>query len=254
MKIRLTVSFLGTNYHGWQVQANAVTVQQTLGEAVKKITGEEISLTGCSRTDAGVHALSYCCAFSLSKETDLTALCRSLNAVLPDDIAVKDACLVPDDFHPRYSATGKRYLYRIYNAPYFDPFERGRALYRREPLRLDIMREAAKCLIGTHDFAAFMAAGSAITDTVRTVTQFDIEKEGNLVTLRVAADGFLYNMVRIFVGTLLYVSEGKLAAENLPAIIDSKNRGEAGPTAPPEGLYLEEVFYENGKECPPCNL
>ena len=244
MKLLLTISYLGTRYHGWQVQPNAVTVQATVQDAVERITGIRSDLTGCSRTDAGVHALSYCCAFTPAKPLDIGSLGKALNAVLPDDIAVRSVKEVPDDFHPRYSAKGKAYRYRIYNAPDRDPFETGRALCRREPLDLPLMRQAAEAFLGTHDFAAFMASGSSVTDTVRTVTSLTVTKEGNVVTVRIAADGFLYNMVRIIVGTLLAVSEGKIEADAIPAILSSRDREKAGPTAPAEGLYLEQVFYD----------
>ena len=244
MRILLTISYLGTRYHGWQVQKNAPTVQETVQDAIERITGIRSDLTGCSRTDAGVHALAYCCAFSPEKPLDLTTLGKALNAVLPDDIAVRSVKEVPENFHPRYSAKGKAYRYRIYNAPDRDPFETGRALHRREPLDLPLMRQAAKHFLGTHDFAAFMASGSSITDTVRTVTSLDITKEGNVVTVRIAADGFLYNMVRIIVGTLLAVNDGKIQADAIPAILSSLDRANAGATAPAEGLYLEQVFYD----------
>ena len=244
MKILLTLSYLGTRYHGWQVQENAVTVQETVQDAIERITGTRSALTGCSRTDAGVHALCYCCAFSPEKELDVSALPKALNAVLPDDIAVKSAKAVPDSFHPRYSAKGKSYIYRIYNAPERDPFEIGRSYHRRGGLDLPLMRQASAHFLGEHDFSAFMASGSHITDTVRTVTALDITETGNLVTVRIAADGFLYNMVRIIVGTLLAVNDGKIAADSIPAIIASRDRKNAGATAPAEGLYLERVFYD----------
>lgn len=243
MKILLTLSYLGTNYHGWQVQRNAMTVQQTVQDAIQRITGTRSDLTGCSRTDAGVHALRYCCAFVPGKEIPPETLQKALNAVLPTDIAVRKVTIVPDDFHPRYSALGKAYIYRIYNGSDRDPFEEGRVLFRRYPLDLDRMRAAAVHFLGEHDFAAFMSAGSSVVDTIRTVTSLTITKENERITVRVAADGFLYNMVRIIVGTLLAVGSGDLSPEDIPRILLSRDREQAGPTAPPEGLYLEQVFY-----------
>ncbi len=243
MKRLLTLSYIGTAYHGWQVQQNARSVQQTVQDAIEQITGKRRDLTGCSRTDAGVHALTFCCTFDLEKPMDDNTLRRALNAVLPLDIAVKQVQTVPEDFHPRYTATGKSYIYRILNAPYRNPFEEGRVLYCSRPLQTDRMQQAADALVGTHDFAAFMSAGSSVTDTVRTVTACTVCRDGDIVTVRIAADGFLYNMVRIIVGTLLAVSDGDVNLADMPGIITSKNRSLAGPTAPPEGLYLEQVFY-----------
>lgn len=244
MKIMLTVSYIGTNYHGWQVQNNAVTVQQTLQDAIQRITGVRSDLTGCSRTDSGVHALNYCCCFSPMGNVDLFSLPKALNAVLPKDIAVRSAVAVDNEFHPRYSAGGKEYIYRIYNEYNRDPFEEGRALHYRYALDIDKMRRAAEHITGIHDFAAFCSAGSSVKDTVRTVSMLELNKKGNIVTVKIRADGFLYNMVRIIVGTLIAVSEGSISPEELPRIIESKDRTKAGPTAPPEGLYLSRVFYE----------
>lgn len=243
MKVLLNVSYIGTSYHGWQVQPNAITVQEALQDAIERITGERSDLTGCSRTDAGVHALNYFCAFTPCKKIDLFALPKALNAVLPKDIAVKSAVSVEEDFHPRYSAKEKEYIYRIYNEYNRDPFEDGRSLHYKYNLDIEKMKKAAEHILGTHDFLAFCSAGSSVKDTVRTVSLLDIEKEENVITVRIRADGFLYNMVRIIVGTLIAVSEGTVALDDIPGIIASCDRTKAGPTAPPEGLYLNRVFY-----------
>lgn len=243
MKVLLNVSYIGTSYHGWQVQPNAITVQEALQDAIERITGERSDLTGCSRTDAGVHALNYFCAFTPCKKIDLFALPKALNAVLPKDIAVKSAVSVEEDFHPRYSAKEKEYIYRIYNEYNRDPFEDGRSLHYKYNLDVEKMKKAAEHILGTHDFLAFCSAGSSVKDTVRTVSLLDIEKEENVITVRIRADGFLYNMVRIIVGTLIAVSEGTVALDEIPEIIASCDRTKAGPTAPPEGLYLNRVFY-----------
>lgn len=243
MKILLCVSYLGTCYHGWQVQPNAITVQEALQDAIERITGYRSDLTGCSRTDAGVHALNYFCTFSPCKDIDLFALPKALNAVLPKDISVKSAVEAEEDFHPRYSAKEKEYIYRIYNEYNRDPFEEGRALHYKYSLDIEKMKMAAQSIVGTHDFLAFCSAGSSVKDTVRTVSLLEIDKEDNVITVRIRADGFLYNMVRIIVGTLIAVSEGTVDIDSIPDIIDSCDRTKAGPTAPPEGLYLSRVFY-----------
>lgn len=242
--ILLLLRFDGAAYHGWQVQKNGVTVQQVLQDALETVLRERPPVTGCSRTDAGVHALAYACNF----RTDRTILCaglvRALNACLPDDLAVFACREVPPDFHARYAAHEKEYVYRILNTPARDPFERGRALH--VPSRLDeaVMDAAARGFLGTHDFAAFQAAGSSVKDTVRAVSAAEVRRKGGLVLFRVRADGFLYNMVRIMAGTLLYAARGKLRPEDIPAVVASRNRTAAGPTAPAHGLYLNRVFYD----------
>ena len=244
MRILLLIAYLGTNYHGWQVQPNAVTVQEVMQDAIERITGTRSDLTGCSRTDAGVHANNFYCCFSPKKEIDINTLPKALNAVLPFDIAVKEAREVEESFHPRYTASGKEYIYRVYNNYGRDPFEHGRSYHYRYPLDTDKMRAAAKHIVGTHDFAAFCASGSSVTDTVRTVSELNITKDGDIVTFSISADGFLYNMVRIIVGTLIAVSEGLISQSDIPEIIESRDRNRAGTTAPPEGLYLNRVFYD----------
>ena len=243
MKILLTISYLGGRYHGWQVQKNAVTVQETVQDAIEKITGKRRDLTGCSRTDAGVHAVGYCCCFSAEDGTDLFSLPKSLNAVLPSDISVLSAREVPEDFHPRYSAKEKEYIYRIYNSYQRNPFEEGRAMHYRHRLDIAGMSAAAEYFIGTHDFSAFCASGSSVKDTVRTVSELEITKKNDIISVRIKADGFLYNMVRIIVGTLIQAGEKRIEPERAADIIKSRDRTMAGPTAPPEGLYLNRVIY-----------
>lgn len=243
-RLLLTVRYDGTAYHGWQVQHNAVTVQQVLQDAIERITGVRSGLTGCSRTDAGVHARMFCCATDNATPLRGEKLCAALNAVLPRDIAVYDVKEVSDDFHPRYDAKGKRYEYWIYNGRQRDPFYEGRAVHVNRPLDERALDAAAKGFIGTHDFAAFCAAGSSVESTVRTVRAASVRREGELVIFSVEADGFLYNMVRIMAGTLLDIAAGKLQATEVPAIVASCDRARAGMTAPAHGLYLHTVFYE----------
>ncbi len=242
-KYLITIAYDGTDYHGWQVQPNGVTVQQTVQDAIERILGVREDVTGCSRTDAGVHANNFC--FHMQTQRTLTPFrfVGALNAVLPDDIAVKDCRPVPPEFHARYDCIGKEYLYKIWNAPQRNPFCEGRYLHYKKPLDVSFLQSQAQSFVGTHDFAAFCAAGSTVEDTVRTVEYFTVCRREEEVLLTVKADGFLYNMVRIMTGTLLELAEGKLAPDSIPEILASKNRSRAGRTAPPHGLYLNRVYY-----------
>lgn len=242
--ILLSLCFDGTAYHGWQVQSNAVTVQQTLQDTLEKVLKYRPPVIGCSRTDAGVHANEYFCNFHTAVNIPCENLRRALNANLPDDIAVNLCKEVPEQFHARYSACGKEYLYKIWNSDTHDPFLNRYALFYPYRLDMERMRSAAAGFLGSHDFSAFCSAGSTVADTVRCITLLELEREGNLVTLRIRADGFLYNMVRIISGTLLGVSQGLIHAQDIPQIILSGSRIRAGKTVPPHGLYLNRVFYE----------
>ncbi|MDR3551979.1 MAG: tRNA pseudouridine(38-40) synthase TruA [Clostridia bacterium] len=246
--IRLALTFDGTNYHGWQVQQNAMTVQQKVQDVLGVILGRRPLLTGCSRTDAGVHANEYICNFTTDRTIACDCLLRALNAALPRDIAVLRCGEAPVGFHARYDAVSKEYLYKIDTGPVRNPFLRDYALYYPHALDAGRLDAAASAFLGTHDFRAFCASGGSIKDLSRTVTRFSCERSGPLVTFTVRADGFLYNMVRIMAGTLLYVAQGRLAAENLPAVIAGGERAAAGPTAPAHGLYLNRVFYSDAKE------
>lgn len=242
--IRLTVSYIGTAYCGWQSQRNGRTVQETLAAAIESLTGEYPKLHGCGRTDSGVHAKNYCCSFKTGSAASAQTFVRGLNALLPHDIAVKAASEAAADFHARFSVTGKRYEYYILNAPCRDPFWEGRALFYPHPLDAQALDRAAKGFIGTHDFSAFCSAGGSVKDKVRTVTDASVRREGDVVVFSVAGNGFLYNMVRIMVGTLLGIAQGKIAPDAIPAIIESGDRNAAGATAKAHGLYLSEVYYD----------
>lgn len=242
-KILLCISYIGTGYHGWQVQKNAVTVQQKMQDAIERILGKRYDLTGCSRTDAGVHANEYYCAFSSEKNIDIYALPKALNAVLPFDIAIKDAEKVPMDFHPRYSAKAKEYVYIIHNSHLRDPFCYKRAMRVVEELDVEKMKKAIPYFLGYHDFSAFCASGGSVTDKTRNIKTLAISKNSDKITISVSADGFLYNMVRIIAGTLIEVGKGNIAAESIGEIIESRDRKKAGPTAKPDGLYLNKVYY-----------
>ncbi len=247
-RLRMTLRYDGTAYHGWQVQPNGMTVQEALQDAVEAVTGVRSGITGCSRTDAGVHAEMFCCALDTACLLRGDKLASALNFHLPRDIAVYAVDEVADDFHPRYHAYGKRYVYRIWNGTQRHPVYERYALHRKGRLDETILNRAAAAYIGTHDFAAFCAAGSDVQDTVRTVRDCRVERQGDLVLFSVEADGFLYNMVRIMVGTLLEIAEGRMTAQAIPAILAGGDRQQAGPTAPAKGLCLEKVFYDK-KEC-----
>ena len=246
MNYKLVLTYDGGAFHGWQRQNNASSVQAAVEDAVFALFGARIGVNGCSRTDAGVHASRFVANFHSEKTLPPKTVVQALNFYLPPAVAVLDCAIVPEAFHARFSCRSKEYVYRIYNAPVRDPFHEGRALFYRLPLDEALLDRQAKALIGTQDFAAFMAAGSSAKTTVRTVLFAGAERRGNEVLLRFEANGFLYNMVRIMSGTLLYIAEGKLERDSIPAIIASGDRLRAGKTLPPEGLYLNRVEY--GKE------
>ena len=239
----LTISFDGTAYHGWQVQDNALTVQQTLQDALQQLCSRRDNVVGCSRTDAGVHANMYCCNIRTEHPIPCDKLVTALNAVLPRDIAALDCKEVDFDFHARYDCKSKEYIYKIWNSPNKNPFLYNHSLHYKYPLDAEFLSSQAKQFIGTYDFSSFCAAGSSVEDTVRTVMNASVERNGDEVIFRVEADGFLYNMVRIMMGTLIDISRGKLPENSIPQIIEAKNRFAAGYTAPARGLYLNKIHY-----------
>ena len=239
----LTLCFDGSGYHGWQVQENAVTVQSTLQDAVERILGVRENIIGCSRTDAGVHAEMFCCNMRTAKEMPPEKLQTALNAVLPRDIAVLSVKEVPYEFHARYDCKGKVYKYLIWNAQTRNPFYENCAYHYPWPLDVPMLNEQIKAFLGTHDFSAFCASGSSVEDRGREITRAEIQKTGDLVEIYIGGNGFLYNMVRIMVGTLLGVQAGNIPPDSLPWILEKKDRQNAGVTAPAHGLYLHEVRY-----------
>ncbi len=242
--LRLHLSYDGKRYHGWQVQANALAVQSVFQEALFRVLGRRPDIKGCSRTDSGVHALDYCVSFRTEHTIPCGRLVGALNHYLPPDIAVLRCQEAPPDFHARYSCTGKEYVYKIWNSPVRDPFGDGYLLHYWYPLDTARLSEAAGYYLGSHDFTSFCTLDSRDKGSLtRCVTRSEIERQGDLVTFTVAADGFLYHMVRIMVGTLLRVAQGKLSPGDIPAVLAAKERKAAGPTAPPWGLYLNRVFY-----------
>ena len=245
MNFLLTLAYDGTNYCGFQVQPNGRSVAQTFQDALQAVLGSRPDIKGCSRTDAGVHALGFKLNFHADTRIPAAKLPLALNQHLPPDIRVLDAQVVPEDFHARYAAHTKTYLYRIHNHPIDSPFDA--AYYTRVPRHLDEarMQAAAQQFVGTHDFAAVRSVGTETRTTVRTIYWCDVTRSGELLELKVCADGFLYNMVRAITGTVLYAAEGKFLPEDIPAILESRDRTLAGPTVPPGGLYLTRLWYED---------
>lgn len=239
----LRLMYDGTAYHGWQVQPNGVTVQEKVQDAVEQIFGRRENVTGCSRTDSGVHANDFCCNIRTENQIDCYRLVAALNAVLPDDICVKSAEEVPLDFHARYNCVSKQYVYRVWNANYKNPFFVNKAWHYKNKIDEVFLNGQAQQFVGTYDFKAFCSSGSSVEDTVRTVKSFSVERNGSEVLFFVEADGFLYNMVRIMVGSLIEISENKIEKDKLLDIIKSGDRSLAGRTAPPQGLYLNKVNY-----------
>lgn len=253
MNILITMAYVGTNYHGFQVQKNAVGVCAVLQNAMEKVLGCRPDVKGCSRTDAGVHARQYCVSFHSNTQIPLRKLPLAFNRYLPADIRVKTAQQVPEHFHARYHAAGKEYEYIFLNTAIDNPFFEGR--YYRVPYALDVqaMHKAGQHWVGKHNFASFMSAGSDIEDTVRTVQGVSVARSGEQVVFTVSADGFLYNMVRIMAGTLLWVGSGRITQEQAKTILESKNRAAAGETMPAKGLFLNKVFYnEEDTRFVPC--
>ena len=242
--IALRLRYDGSRYHGWQVQKNAITVAQTMEEALAKVCGERVKLTGCGRTDAGVHALRYCANFHSDCTVPVDRMPLALNSRLPDDIAVVDAVEVPDDFNAIGSCVKKEYVYKILNSRIPDPFLADRVCFYPQRLDISLMQAAARAFEGTHDFKAVRSEGTQTKTTVRTVYWCRAEKDGDPITVSICANGFLYNMCRAMVGTMVYASYGKLIPEEIPALLEKRDRRLTGPTMPPQGLYLNRVWYD----------
>ena len=242
--IALKLMYVGTAYHGWQVQKNAVSVAETLEKALSTVVGHPVKCTGAGRTDAGVHAEVYVANFRTTSRIPCDRIPLAVNTRLPDDIVVVKATQVPDAFNAIGSCRKKEYTYRIYNSRLGNAFYVNRAWFYPRHLDEAVMQRAADCFVGTHDFSAVRAVGTEVRSPVRTVYYFDISRTGDLIECRVCANGFLYNMVRAMVGTCVYAAEGKFAPEEVSAILESKNRTAAGPTVPPGGLYMTKLWYD----------
>ncbi|MBQ2829727.1 MAG: tRNA pseudouridine(38-40) synthase TruA [Oscillospiraceae bacterium] len=243
--IALKLMYNGSAYHGWQVQKTEVTVAQTLQRAISKVCGENVSLTGCGRTDAGVHAECYVANFRTSSRIPVDRLPFAINTHTPEDIVVTAAFEVDEAFNAIGSCIKKEYTYRIFNSRIKNPFYVNRAYFYPKHLDEEVMDRAARAFEGTHDFAAVRSVGTNVKSTVRTIHYCRVTRAGELLELKVCANGFLYNMVRAITGTVLYAAEGKLAPEDIAHILASGDRTLAGPTVPPGGLYMTRLWYED---------
>ncbi len=242
--IALMLMYKGSAYHGWQRQNNAVTVQETLEKAIYRVCRENVVLYGCGRTDAGVHALHYVCNFHSQTKIPDDKIPFALNCVLPDDIRITGAKTVDEKFHARYSVKKKRYIYKVLNSPHGDVFLQDLAWHYRRYADIERMREACGFFVGEHDFSAFCASGAQTNDFVRTVYSLDVSRNNDQITVDICGNGFLYNMVRIIAGTLMYIGDGRLEPHEAEEIIASCDRRRAGITAPPHGLYMADVTYD----------
>ncbi len=242
-RIKLTVAYDGTDYCGWQIQPNGITVEEVLNRNLSELTGEEITVTGASRTDSGVHAQGNVAVFDSDTTIPPERIAYAVNRKLPEDIVVIRSEEVPGDWHPRYQETEKTYEYHILNREMPDPVRRRDTYFVSYPLDLEAMRRAAAYLKGEHDFRSFCNVHTDVQDTVRTIYDLDIIRSGDLVTVRIRGNGFLYNMVRIIVGTLVRVGRGFYSPGQVKEILEAKERTSAGVTAPPQGLVLVKIDY-----------
>ena len=242
--ILVKIEYFGENYVGWQKQQNGMSVEQAVCDAAKQLLGHEIKLYGSGRTDSGVHALGQTANFYTDSSVPTGKITGGLNAYLPEDIRVVSAEEMPMKFHARFDAVAKEYVYVIYNRSIMNPVYRGRAAHVFYPLDIDKMQRAAEDLLGEHDFAGFMGSGSSVKNTVREIYDVGFETEGDLVKFHIKGNGFLYNMVRIIIATLIDIGRGRYGEDRIKMILGEKERSMANVTAPPEGLYLKEVFYD----------
>lgn len=245
----LTIAYCGTRFCGWQVQPNGNSVQAELCAAAEKIFGLAVNITGCSRTDSGVHARMFCCHFDAETKLSPDKIRDAFQFYTCSDITVYSCKTVENDFHSRYNCLGKTYVYRILNSRFPSPFEREYAYHYKYPLSLERMNEAAALLVGKHDFSAFCSVGSSVEDKVRTVSECNASKKGDIVEITVTGDGFLYNMVRIIAGTLIEAGNNRRSLDSIERALTTGERSFAGFTAPPQGLFLEKVNYKEEVEC-----
>lgn len=244
-RVRLTVAYDGTNYHGWQVQNNGITIESELNRCLSDLLGEQIEVIGASRTDAGVHALGNVAVFDTAARMPAEKISYALNQRLPEDIRIQRSQEVAPDWHPRRCESRKTYEYRIYRGEFPMPVKRLYSYFTYRPLNVSAMREAASYLVGEHDFQSFCQTGAQVESTVRTIYELDVEEQGPELVIRVCGNGFLYNMVRIIAGTLMEVGEGKREARELRDILEKRDRSAAGPTAPAHGLTLVEYQFSS---------
>lgn len=239
----LKIAFDGTDYHGWQVQPNGITVQEQLQISMKKLYGFSPDITGCSRTDSGVHANEFFCHFDLSAPIPTDGIVRGINSVLPEDIRVLDCSEVDNSFHSRYSAHSKTYLYRIDRRQIQDPFSTRYSYRYSGKLNISDINYFCSTLIGEHDFAGFSSVNRSVKETVRNITDCSVTNNGDFLEISITGNGFLYNMVRIIVGTAIEVGTGRIDKNIAIKIFQTQNRSLAGATAPAKGLFLNKVMY-----------
>ena len=242
-RVGLVVAYDGTHYSGWQTQPNGITVQGVLNDTLSELLGEKIETIGASRTDAGVHALGNVAVFDTESRIPAEKMSFALNQRLPEDIRIQESCEVPLDWHPRYCDTRKTYEYRILNRRFAIPTERLYSHFFYYPLDVEKMQQAADYLVGEHDFKSFCSTRTQVENTVRTIYFLRVIKEGDMIRIRINGNGFLYNMVRIIVGTLLKVGTGMYPPEHVKEILEAKDRRLAGPKAEARGLTLMEIEY-----------
>lgn len=242
-RVRITVAYDGTNYHGWQLQDNGITIEEVLNRSLTELLGEEIKVIGASRTDSGVHAYGNIAVFDTVNRMPARKISYALNQRLPEDIKIQKSEEVSSDWHPRHCESRKTYEYRIYRNEFPMPVKRLYSHFVYTPLDVGRMREAAAYLEGEHDFKSFCQTGAQVESTVRTIYSLWVEEEGAELVIRVCGSGFLYNMVRIIAGTLIEVGQGKREPESMTEILAALDRGAAGPTAPANGLTLVRYAF-----------
>lgn len=243
-RVKLVVAYDGTNYHGWQVQDNGITIEEVLNRTISELVQEDIKVIGASRTDAGVHACGNVAVFDTESRIPGDKFSFALNQRLPEDIRIQESCEVDADFHPRYADTVKTYEYNILNRRFEMPSKRLYAAFCYYPMDIERMNQAAAYLVGEHDFKNFCSAGAQVQTTVRTIYAVNVTKEDDMVHIRITGNGFLYNMVRIIAGTLMQVGTGLMEPERVKEILEARDRSKAGPTAVAKGLTLVEIRYE----------
>lgn len=243
-RVKMIVAYDGTNYKGWQVQPNGITIEEVLNKKLSELLGEDIVVSGASRTDSGVHSMGNVAVFDTNTRMPADKISFALNQRLPEDIVVQGSCEVSLDWHPRYQNSTKTYEYRILNRTFRMPTRRLDTYFYHYPLDVEKMQQAAAYLVGEHDFKSFCAVGAQVKTTVRTIYACDVEKQEDVITIRVTGNGFLYNMVRIIAGTLIRVGGGEIAPEQMPEILVACDRAAAGPTAPAHGLTMMGIEYE----------
>ena len=244
MRVKMVVAYDGTNYKGWQVQPNGITIEEVLNKNLSNLLGEQTVVSGASRTDSGVHSLGNIAVFDTNTRMPADKIAFALNQRLPEDIVVQGSCEVEDGWHPRYQNSRKTYEYRILNRTFRMPTRRLDTYFYHYPLDVEKMKKAASYLEGEHDFKSFCSVNTVAETTVRTLYSVKVSKESDMITIRVTGSGFLYNMVRIIAGTLMEVGKGSMSPEQIPQILAALDRQKAGPTAPACGLTLYAYEFE----------